>query len=101
MIEKVQKNSVNSVKQEHISVGFEVLTVVVMKSAIFWDITMCSLYIQPTAVFANVFMLASCLAYSSTLKMKATCSSETSVDFQQTYTALYPRDRTLQEYTLL
>jgi hypothetical protein len=25
-----------------------------------------------------------CLAYSSTLKMEATCSSETSVDFQRT-----------------
>jgi hypothetical protein len=28
-------------------------------------------------------MLISCLAYSSTMKMKVTCSSETSVDFQR------------------
>jgi hypothetical protein len=28
------------------------------------------------------FMLASCLVYSSTLKMGAICSSETLVDFQ-------------------
>jgi hypothetical protein len=29
-------------------------------------------------------MLVSCLAYSSTLKMEAKCSSETSVEFQRT-----------------
>jgi hypothetical protein len=29
-------------------------------------------------------MLVSCLAYSSTLNMEATCSSETPVDFQRT-----------------
>jgi hypothetical protein len=28
------------------------------------------------------FRLVSCLAYSSKLKMEATCSSETSVDFE-------------------
>jgi hypothetical protein len=32
----------------------------------------------------SAFMLISRLTYSSTLKMKATCSSETSVDFQRT-----------------
>jgi hypothetical protein len=30
--------------------------------------------------FAACFTLVSCLAYSPTLKMEATCSSETSVD---------------------
>jgi hypothetical protein len=35
------------------------------------------------------FTLVSCLAYFTTLKMEATCSSETSVDFH--YTALYPK----------
>jgi hypothetical protein len=45
--------------------GFEVLTAAVMKSSsIFWDITPCN-----------------SLTYSSTKKMEATCSSETSVDF--------------------
>jgi hypothetical protein len=34
-----------------------------------------------TAYIATFFMLVSCHAYSSTLKMEATCSSETSVDF--------------------
>jgi hypothetical protein len=46
--------------------------------------------------FAACFMLDSCLAYSSTLKMKETCSSETSVDFQQTTRRYIPEDRTLQ-----
>jgi hypothetical protein len=54
-------------------VGFEVLTAVVMNSTIFWDITPCSLL--PPA-----FMLVSCSAYFSTLKMEAMGSSETSVD---------------------
>jgi hypothetical protein len=40
-------------------------------------------------------MLVSCLAYSSTLKMEATCSSEMSVDFQQTVWRYIPDDRTL------
>jgi hypothetical protein len=35
-------------------------------------------------LFATCFMLVSCLAYSSTLKMEATYFSETSVDFQRT-----------------
>jgi hypothetical protein len=45
------------------------------------------------------FMLVSFLAYSSTMKMAATCSSETSVGFQQTmrhYTYI-PDGRTLQK----
>jgi hypothetical protein len=33
------------------------------------------------ALLSACFMLISCLVYSSTLKMEATCSSETSVDF--------------------
>jgi hypothetical protein len=57
--------SISSVLQEErlYFVGFEVLTAVVMKSSVFWDV-------------------ASCLTYSSTLKMEATYSSETSVDVQ-------------------
>jgi hypothetical protein len=54
------------------AVGCEVLTAVVMKSSIFWDITSCSLL---------KVLLAACLmlAYFSTLKMEATFSSETSL----------------------
>jgi hypothetical protein len=41
------------------------------------------------------FILVSSLAYSSTLKMEATCFSKTLVDFRQDYTALIPEDRRL------
>jgi hypothetical protein len=44
---------------------------------IFWGMT-------KLALLATCFMLVSCLAYSLTLKMEATCSSETSVDFKWT-----------------
>jgi hypothetical protein len=39
-----------------------------------------------------------CLATSSALKMKATCSSETSVDFQQTSQRYIPEDRQLYNF---
>jgi hypothetical protein len=48
------------------------------------------------ALLATCFTLASCLAYSSTLKIEATCSSETSVDFQWTTRRYIPENRTLQ-----
>jgi hypothetical protein len=41
-------------------------------------------------------MLVSYLDYSSTLKIEATCSSETSVHFQRTTRRCIPEDRTLQ-----
>jgi hypothetical protein len=46
--------------------------------------------VESRAQLATCSMLISCLAYSSILKMAATCSSETSVDFQRT-TVLYPK----------
>jgi hypothetical protein len=39
--------------------------------------------------FAIYFMMTSCLAYSSTLKMEEICSPETSVDVSTEYTTLY------------
>jgi hypothetical protein len=78
-------------------VGFEVITVLVMKSSIFWDIKPCNswkinrrfgitcLHLQDRRIFSpTAFTVVSCSAYSSTLKMEAICSSETSVDFQRT-----------------
>jgi hypothetical protein len=47
------------------------------------------------AKLATCFMLVSSLAYSSALKMEATCSSETSVDFQRTMRSYIPEGRTL------
>jgi hypothetical protein len=82
-------------------VGFEVLTAVVLNSIICWDITPCSpskgnrrlggteLWLQPA------FTLVSCPAYSSTLKVEAICSSETSVEYQRVTWRYIPRDSTL------
>jgi hypothetical protein len=71
--------------------GFEVLTAVATKSFIFCSITLCGpAEIQPTfqkktsslfAQFVACFMLVSCLAYSSILKMEPICSTEKSVYF--------------------
>jgi hypothetical protein len=75
------------------NVGFEVLTTVVMKSSVFWDITLCSLLKvnhcfrqtchlhlqgwrisqarnQREVLLATYFMLVFCLACSMTLKME-------------------------------
>jgi hypothetical protein len=104
-------------------VGFEVLTAVVMKSTIFWDITLCSLLNvnrrfrgiyhlhfqgrrisqtrnQHEALLATCFTLVSCLAYSWTLKMEVICSSETSVDIQWTTWRYIPEGSTLQAYPI-
>jgi hypothetical protein len=42
-------------------------------------------------------MLVSCLTYSPTLKMEATFSSKTSVDFQRTTRRYIPEDSTLHD----
>jgi hypothetical protein len=42
---------------------------------------------------AVVVLPASCLAYSTTLKMEATCTSETSVDFERITRRCIPEDR--------
>jgi hypothetical protein len=55
-------------------VGYEVLTAVVIKSYNFWGITSCSVLKVDRSS-----SLVSCLAYFSTLRMDATCSSETLV----------------------
>jgi hypothetical protein len=70
----------------------------------FWNITPCSplkvnrrfrgtcLCLPPS------FTLISCLAYSSTLKKEATCTSETSADFQWTALRYIPEDRILHNH---
>jgi hypothetical protein len=71
---------------EYPYIGFMVLTAVVMKSTFFW---LCLL---------SAFVLVSYSAYSSTLKMEAICSSETSVDFQRATRRYIPEDSTLHPY---
>jgi hypothetical protein len=71
-------------------VGFEVFTAVVMKRIVFWDMTPCSPLCS--------HLLARWFAgLSSTLKMEALCSSETSVATQLTTRRHIPEDDTLQE----
>jgi hypothetical protein len=65
-----------------------------MKSS--WDITPRSKQVPGRALLATCFMLVSCSAYSFTLKMEATYSSETSVDFQRDTRRYLPEDRTLR-----
>jgi hypothetical protein len=51
----------------------------------------------------SCFMLVTCLAYSPTLKIEATCSSETSVEFKRHTRRYIPEDIThnFQEVTIL
>jgi hypothetical protein len=65
-----------------LDVGFEVFTAVVMKSIIFW---IC--HLLPRWLAEPI---------SSTLKMEAICSSETSVETQWTTGHHIPEDDTLQ-----
>jgi hypothetical protein len=68
----------------------EVLTAVV----IFWHITPCSPIKVNRRFGGTRFILVSFSAYS-TLKMEATCSSETLVDFRWTKRRYIPQDRAL------
>jgi hypothetical protein len=99
-------------KKVNFFVGFEVLTAVVMKSAIFWDITPCT-PLSVNRCFEGTYHLhlqgwenwfskkpawkqvASCWTFF-TLKMEAICSSETSVDTQRTTRRYISEDGTLQ-----
>jgi hypothetical protein len=88
----------------------------IKKSTIFWDIMPCSLlkvnrrfgrtyrlHLQGRRIrqareelcLPYAFTVLSCSAYSSTLKMEAICSSETSVGFQRTTWRYIPEDSTL------
>jgi hypothetical protein len=99
-----------------------------MNNPIFWYITSysplkvnwsfggtCRLYLQGRRIseaakqetrtkqvvsWACWFMLVSCLAYSSTLKIEATCSSETWVDCQRTSWRYIPEDNHRFEYLI-
>jgi hypothetical protein len=68
-------------KNRIVYAGFEVLTAVIRKSSVFWDITPCSPLKSLPTFRRNSAPLAACFHacsdYSSTLKMEAICSSET------------------------
>jgi hypothetical protein len=62
-----------------------------MKNSILSNIMPCS----PLKGIVACFMMGSCLVDCRTLKMEATYSSETSVNFQRTTRSFIPEDRTL------
>jgi hypothetical protein len=61
-----------------------------MKRSIIWDVTACS----PVYVYRN-FMLVTCLAYSSSLKMEAACSFEMLVNLYWTTQHTFPEKHVL------
>jgi hypothetical protein len=72
--------------------GFAVLTAVVMNSSILRDMTPCSpLHVNQRwmKMPPTYFMLVSCLAYYSNLKMEKVFSSETSVAYHGTKSELF------------
>jgi hypothetical protein len=71
--------------------GFEVFTAVILKSIIFWDMTPCN----PLSFKTYVCLLVFAELISSTLKMEAICSSETSIETQRTTRRHIPEDDTL------
>jgi hypothetical protein len=75
------------------NVGFEVLTMVVVKSTIFWDITPCS-PLNVNRHFGGTYRLhlqGRKQIQQEISVMEAICSSESSVDTLTDYAALYPR----------
>jgi hypothetical protein len=59
----------------------------------------CLAYFIMTIQASKLCLLqVSCLTHSSTLKMEATCSSYTEVDFQRTTRRYTPEDRTLHDH---
>jgi hypothetical protein len=107
--------NITAFNQQTLYLGFIWFPVqtVITKSSIFWDMTPCN----PLKV--NLLFRWTCLlhfqgrrishekthmkhiasrAHSTSLKMEATCSSETSADFQQTTGRYIPEDRILHSH---
>jgi hypothetical protein len=102
--------------------AWKMLSTSCLKSSVFWDTTRyipvkinrrfeetCRLYLQDWRLsqaryqdeetfLAACFILVLFLAYSSALKMEATCSSETSFDFHRTTWCYIREDRILHNH---
>jgi hypothetical protein len=55
---------------------------VALEMTVFWDVTPCRF--GNRLRHAPSFLVVSCLAYSSTMEMEVTCSSETPIDIHRT-----------------
>jgi hypothetical protein len=89
-------------KYERYRVEIEAVTEVVMKCSVFWGMTPCSPMKSLLTSWRNMSPPSSGSKNMSskkleTLKMEATCSSETSVDFLRTARRYIPEESTLQE----
>jgi hypothetical protein len=101
-LEGMELNTTHELLVNANDAGFYVLTAQVMKSSIFWDIITrgplttgtCHLYIQCRIGEGSCKHRS--LAYSSTLKMEATRSSEMSYDFQRTTWRYMAENRTFK-----
>jgi hypothetical protein len=95
------------------SVGFEVLTAVIMKNSVSWDMTPCSpanqvMFRSNISLSSKLksklyLLLASCLLhdrFSLALKMDAICSFETLVDFHRTTQSYIPEDNCVPRGTV-
>lgn len=88
---------------QRITTNVHVLTTVVKKSSTFSDIRPCSPFKVHRPFWGTIlnffclFTFGSCWIFSWNYKIEATCSSETSADFQRNIWPYIPRDRSLPE----
>jgi hypothetical protein len=92
IISKQHLTTIFSKYSVNLHVGFEVLTAV--------DCLLPASRCFKQTLLTTCFMLVSCVAYSSTLKMEETCSSERALGFQRTTWRYIPEDKTLCKLTL-
>jgi hypothetical protein len=96
-------------EQQESHIGVQVLTALVMRSYVFWDITpcsplkvirrfggICSLHLKGRRISRERNQRENGWQAEHTLKMEAKCSSKMSVDFQRTTQFYIPEDRILR-----
>jgi hypothetical protein len=77
-------------------VGFKVLTMMIMKSMIFF-VTVCSLVEVHQQCACHLLVLVSCVAFSSVLEMEAISFGKRLVDFYHATSHYNPEDCTLEK----
>jgi hypothetical protein len=82
-------------KKVHVNRYWTFLNIV---QALKWRVLSSGFILVHKLCLPPAFTLVSCSAYSSTLKMEAICSSETSVDFQRTTRRYIPEDSNIYNH---